>query len=355
MPSSRYSALKPFAYPGKLRALGAGRISTPVHVRLKPTNVCNHACAFCAYRSDALKLGEEMTERDRIPHTKMMEIIDDFIEIGVGAVTFSGGGEPLLYPYFAETVAALGEGGIRVAAITNGSRLMGKAADALAAHAAWIRVSIDGWDSRSYARYRQTRETEFGQVMANLTAFAARASSCTLGANIIVDKDNAAHLYDLASALKGCGVKNIKLAPVVVSNDGAENNAYHAPLRDTVHAQIARIGELGDSRFDIVDRYHTMEECFDKRYHSCPMTRLLTVIGADCTVYTCQDKAYTRSGALGSIETRRFAEFWFSEENRNALEALDPVVACRHHCVAEAKNRMLNEYLSLDPEHIAFV
>ena len=68
MPLSRYSALKPFAYPGKLRALRSGRLSAPVHIRLKPTNVCNHACSFCAYRSDALKLGEDMTEREGISH-----------------------------------------------------------------------------------------------------------------------------------------------------------------------------------------------------------------------------------------------------------------------------------------------
>ena len=208
-----------------------------------------------------------MTERDRIPCAKMMEIVEDIIEIGVDAVTFSGGGEPLLYPHFAETVAALGEGGVRVAALTNGSRLSGKVADALAAHATWIRVSIDGWDAKSYARYRQTRPTEFGQVMANLTAFAARGSSCMLGANIIVEKDNASHLYDLASALKGCGVKNVKLAPAIVSNDGAENNAYQAPLRGTVRAEADRIRELCGSRFEMIDHYHAMAETFDKNYH----------------------------------------------------------------------------------------
>ena len=34
MPQSRYSALKPFAYPGKLRALRSGRLAAPVHIRL---------------------------------------------------------------------------------------------------------------------------------------------------------------------------------------------------------------------------------------------------------------------------------------------------------------------------------
>ena len=85
------------------------------------------------------------------------------------------------------------------------------------------------------------------------------------------------------------------------------------------------------------------------------IARLLTVIGADAMVYTCQDKAYTNGGRLGSIRDRRFKEFWFSDENREALARLDPSRHCTHHCVAHAKNLMLTEFLSLDPEHARFV
>ncbi|MBM3511125.1 MAG: hypothetical protein FJX61_13475 [Alphaproteobacteria bacterium] len=72
-------------------------------------------------------------------------------------------------------------------------------------------------------------------------------------------------------------------------------------------------------------------------------------------VFTCQDKAYTAPGALGSRKGRRFREFWFSAENRNRLAMLNPARDCRHHCVAAAKNRALDDNLSLDLDHTAFV
>ena len=48
---SVYSDTKVFRYPKHLHAFAAGEVGAPVHIRIKPTNVCNHDCYFCAYRS----------------------------------------------------------------------------------------------------------------------------------------------------------------------------------------------------------------------------------------------------------------------------------------------------------------
>ena len=87
--------------------MAAGEVRAPVHIRIKPTNVCNHDCYFCAYRSQDMSLGEDMDKRDRIPREKMLEIADDLVAMGVEAVTFSGGGEPLIYPHLVETIERL--------------------------------------------------------------------------------------------------------------------------------------------------------------------------------------------------------------------------------------------------------
>ncbi len=81
----------------------------------------------------------------------------------------------------------------------------------------------------------------------------------------------------------------------------------------------------------------------------------LTVNGADEVVYTCQDKAFTQQGRLGSIKERSFRDFWFSEENRARVYALDPSQSCNHHCVTHGKNLAIHDVLSIDPEHGAFV
>ena len=285
----------------------------------------------------------------------MFEIVDDLIAMGVKAVSFSGGGEPLLYKPLPEVVRRLSAGGVRVATLTNGANLKGKMADAFAEHGTWVRVSTDAWDDASFSRSRGVRDGEFTQLLRNLREFSARASKCVLGVSFIVDERNCRHLREACALLKDAGVNHVKVSGVVVSNSGVENNAYHARIGDIVAEQIGSAASLVDERFSIINHYHDLEDRFDKSYSICPYLMFLTVIGADCKVYTCQDKAFTEAGTLGSIKDRRFRDFWFSEENRKRLFAVNPARDCGHHCVTHGKNQAIMDLLSLDPDHGVFV
>jgi MoaA/NifB/PqqE/SkfB family radical SAM enzyme len=354
--SKLYSNLKFLQYGDRIDAWREGYMVAPVHVRIKPINRCNHACWYCAYRADDLQLGEGMDLSDKIPEEKMGEIVDDLIAMKVKAVTFSGGGEPLLYRPLPDVIERLGSAGISVASLTNGSNLKGRMADAFARWGTWIRVSLDAWDNDSYAQARGVDKGQFTQLLRNITDFSARGSACVLGVSFIVGEANHGHVLDLCRQLKDAGVNHVKVSGAVVANDREANNLYHRRLASTVGEQIRLAQqELGDDRFAVIDHYHELDDLFAKSYRTCPFLQFLTVIGADCRVYTCQDKAYTQGGLLGSIRDRSFRDFWFSEENRQRVHGLDPSVSCRHHCVAHGKNQVLHEVLSIDPNHACFV
>lgn len=350
-----YSNQKFLRYADHIAAFQERRVVAPVHVRIKPFNHCNHDCWYCAYRVSNLQLGEDIDYKDKIPEAKMFEIVDDMIEMGVKAVTFSGGGEPLLYKPMPDVVRRLAAGGIRVATLTNGSNLKGKVADAFAEHGTWVRVSTDAWDDASFVKSRGVRDGDFTQLLKNMRDFTSRGSKCVLGVSFIVDKVNCEHLVEACALLKDAGVNHVKFSGVVVSNSGAENNAYHSEISKTVTDQIRRASSLADENFSVINHYHELEDRFDKVYTLCPYLMFLTVIGADCKVYTCQDKAFTEGGTLGSIKDRRFRDFWFSEENRARLFTLDPSKECTHHCVTHGKNEAIMELLAIDPEHGTFV
>lgn len=352
---SVYSPNKFVHFPEHVNSLRAGRVIAPVHVRVKPINHCNHACWYCAYRADGLSLGEDMDLRSRIPADKMREIVADFINMGVKAVTFSGGGEPLLYKTLPEHVRDLAQAGVRVAALTNGSNLKGKMADAFANWGTWVRVSLDAWDGPSYAKSRSIGSDAFATLIDNMRAFAARGSRCVLGVSFIVDRSNCSHISEVCRLLKDVGVSHVKLSAAVVSNEADANNEYHREIAGTVLTEIDAARILDSDDFHIVNHYHEMNGRFDKSYSSCPSLQFLTVIGADCGVYTCQDKAYSKSGLLGSVADRRFSDFWFSEELKERMHSLNPGQECLHHCMSHNKNLMMSEMLSLDNDHIPFV
>ena len=350
-----YSNMKFLGHDAQLKALAERRVVAPVHVRIKPINRCNHDCWYCAYRVDNLKLGEDMDLNDVIPADKMLEITDDLIDMGVKAVTFSGGGEPLIYKPLPGILERLAKNGIKVASLTNGFNLQGKMAEAFARHGTWIRVSVDAWDDASYSAARGVPDGSFTKLLDNMAEFAKLKSPCVMGVSFIISKDNHDHIYDACAQFKDTGASHVKLSAAVVANDVAANNFYHREFADAVHAEIERAQTLECQGFAIVNHYHQLEERFAKTYTSCPFLQFLTVIGADLGVYTCQDKAYAKDGLLGSIRDRSFKDFWFSEANRETLFAFDPSTSCNHHCVSHAKNLAIHEQLSLDPDHACFV
>jgi len=352
-----YSSMKIFHYQEKLKSLPPNEniIASPVHVRIKPTNICNHNCSYCAYRSDRLQLGKDMNQNHFIPKCKMIEIIDSCNQIGVKAITFSGGGEPFCYPYLLDASKKLTSHNIKFAALTNGSRLNGEIAEFFSENAVWLRVSIDGWDNKSYSAYRNVPNEEFTKVMNNMKSFVQLDGKCHLGVSIVINEMNSGNFFELIKKIKDIGINSVKISPCITSNDAVENNKYHMPIFQKVKDQIQKaIQQFQSSSFLIYDSYHEMDEKFEKNYEWCPYLQILPIIGADLNVYSCQDKAYnTDNGLIGSIKDTTFKTFWFSGKDK--FYSINPHKHCRHHCIANKKNQLIFEYLLIDMNHLSFV
>ncbi len=352
-----YSKYKIFNYPEKLKSLDPANkdILPPIHIRIKPTNVCSHSCWYCAYKAEDLQLGKDMVKKDFIPREKMLEIIADAIEMKVKAITFSGGGEPFQYPFLAETVKKLSESPIQFASLTNGSKLEGEAAEIFAYHGTWVRVSMDGWDDESYVFYRRTAKNEYTKILNNMKNFKKLGGKCDLAVSLNIDSKNAIHVYETIKKLKDVGIDSIKLSPTIVSNIGQESVDYHRPFFDQVKEQITLAkSNLASKDFEIYDSYHLLDAKFDKNYTWCPYLQILHVIGADLNIYPCQDKAYNlETGLLGSIKEQSYKNFWLT--NKEKFYQINPSKVCQHHCVANSKNEMVLDYLDIDQEHGMFV
>lgn len=355
---SRYSKYKMFFYKEKILSLPqAKEIVAPLHIRIKPTNVCNHDCWYCSYRLSNVQLGKDMVERDFIPEEKMMEIIQDCEDMGVKAITFSGGGEPLVYKYMPQTLRRLADSPISFATLTNGSRLQGEVAELFAKYGTWVRVSMDGYDNESYQRFRSTGKEEFDKILSNMKKFKQLEGSCDLGVSYVVGKDNCHKVYEIANILADIGVDSLKIAPAIVDNDGEISNQYHQPFYELVREQIEKIKSDFGKKMEIYDSYHYQLGSFEKKYNWCPYAQILTIIGADLNVYPCHDKAYNLdNGLLGSIKDTSFKEWWLSNAKR-MIAKINPSCDCNHHCTANEHNRILLDYLdALDEErHLPFI
>jgi len=105
----------------------------PVHIQINPTNKCPLNCSFCscANRNKNIELDYDFL--------KCLTI--DFMLMGTKAVTITGGGDPLAYPYISHYIKFLNDNEIKIGFVTNG--VLFKEIDAeFFKYITWCRVSL---------------------------------------------------------------------------------------------------------------------------------------------------------------------------------------------------------------------
>ena len=359
-----YSAVKVFYHKDALDALGRHKHIAPLYIRLKPTNVCNHHCAYCTYGSgdthQKTENRDSIEHRDMIPWGKLQEIIADMGAMGVKAITFSGGGEPLTYPHIREAVQQVKSYGIDLSLITNGQLLKDSIAEEFYA-AKWVRISFDAPLASVYSSLRRIPESSFHKVCENIRSFAQnKDKDCVLGVNFVISKANCDYVYEAAVLLKDLGVDNVKFAAVV------ENEPrYHFDIKDKVIEQLHRAqkeltvsADGMEKGFRIVNKYENdwMDKNFTTQpFETCYTCRLVTVIAADQRVYLCHTRAYDSQAVVGDLRDQSLREMWFSDTTKKRLEALRPQHDCRNFCVYEERNQLIQSYFDTDMRHVNFI
>jgi len=347
MKTNKYSDLKIVHFPEKIRSFQEGRITAPIYVRFKPINKCNHGCVFCTYSDGTLRpkdrkdqhiqsgMHKDMDESSTVETAKALEILDDLKEMGTRAITFSGGGEPLLHKNITSLMQRAIDNGIDLSIITNGQLLNGERAEVLS-FAKWVRVSIDYTDAEGMNASRNVPLASFEAVMQSLRNFAKIKKSCDLGVNYIVTRYNYKNLVPFARKLKDAGVENIRFSPVYVQGF----KEYHQPIAEEVEMQLRECQSFCDENFTINSTYdlNSPTKGNERPFKKCFYAQTVPVIGADLGVYACKDHAYSRAGKIGSLHDKSFKEMWFSAETKKWFDNFNPSVSCVNmECAAHMK------------------
>lgn len=348
-----YSDLKIFWHVEHIKGMLRGERVSPIYLRIKPTNVCNQRCYFCAYADNKL-FGDRSVQRESIPVEILENTLREFKDMGGKAVTYSGGGEPLCYHSIEHILKLTYDLGLDCSMITNGQALKGNVVEYLK-HAKWIRVSFDASSADVYHDIRQVNT--FRQVVQNIEKFAkVKDKTCVLGVNCVISETNADQIYDICKLVKTIGCDNIKLSPVLVKED---EEGYHNRIKDGVIVQINRAkNELEDECFRIVDKYsndYALSDSYIKPYHRCYIQEYFAVVAADSKVYRCHQRAYAEAGLIGDLTKYTFKEIWESQKTIDKIRNFDPCKECNFRCAFDERNTLLNDFFKMDINHVNFV
>jgi len=138
--------------------------TAPVLVEVDPSNACNHACNFCLssyIHFDKFK-GTETFSRALMDRDVLMNLCKDFVDMGVRAVNWTGGGEPTLNKHLKEAIEYCGHHGIKMGMFTNGT-LFDKwdMFDTLVENMTWVRISVDAGTKQTYNGIRKARDRDW--------------------------------------------------------------------------------------------------------------------------------------------------------------------------------------------------
>jgi MoaA/NifB/PqqE/SkfB family radical SAM enzyme len=346
--ANKYSKAKIAWFPEKLQSFVSGELTSPIYVRVKPLNRCNHKCFWCVYHEPEMSnMHKGMDKFDIIPIEKMLDILDDFKDMGVGAVTYSGGGEPLMHPDIVDILKRTKKNNIALSTITNAHFLKGEVAELLS-DSSWVRVSIDYFDEESFIIGRRIKGKNYHKVIENIKHFAKiKSEDCDFCVNFIITKENYKGIRKASELLISLGIENIRFSPMWIENF----NEYHKDIKDEIIQELASIKEdLQTDRFRIFSSYTDdvfRDDINVRPYARCFVKEFNPVVGADLNIYACHNQAYSSDSVIASMKDQSFKEAWFSEEAKKFHTEFDCQSVCVGQCAADEKNIFLNELVQV--------
>lgn len=346
---NEFSALKAAWHIDRIADLRAGKDIVPTHVQIILSDLCNQNCGFCAYRMDGGLSTEQFAGEDgnknpnrRIPTAKAIEILEDCAALGVGAIEFTGGGEPTVHPQCFEIIAHAQKLGMKTGLVTNGIKLKQCAA---VEGLQWLRISLDAGTPENYERIRESKA--WPQAMKALK-YAGSLKGPYVGVGFVVTRENYKELAQACQIVKDAGIPYVRVS-AMFSEGGA---LYYAGVEKEIDEQRKAAKALEDTTFKVVDffgdRIRDLKQAAPD-YSFCGEQQFVLYIGGDQKIYRCCSTSYSKHGEIGDLKEQSFAA-WIKAYRRYDFDAR----TCRI-CQFNDKNRVVNFMLDKAPPHVHFV
>lgn len=296
----RYSNIKALRHPERIASIRAREVTPPTHVQLVLSDLCNQSCHFCSYRDPGYQSSQlfhvegNYNPNRKIPFEKVVEMLDDFAEMGVKGIQLTGGGEPTVHPQFGQVLDEIRKRRIPYGLITNGVLLH----KFDVSDAAWLRISIDAAKAETYSKIRSVPRDHFDRALSQVEKYKA-------GTGFVVTHENWDEVADAVRLYKSLGARNVRIAPQFTEQNALPFFSLALPfIREAVAEAIPG--------FDVFSRFEDKHE----EVNSIPTDQLCgyqyftTFIGADQNMYRCCVYAYNERGLIGSVKERRFKDAW---------------------------------------------
>lgn len=292
----------------------------------------------------------------------MIRLLYSLKKMGVKAINWTGGGEPLVNPNLPRTIEAAHDLGFDQGIFTNGLLLKEDVGKALIGNMTWIRISLDGHDEESYAKSHGTSRKSWGVVIENIRKLASiTPRRCTIGIGFIITEHNYQGIWSVARLAKLLGVDYIQFKPVVFRPGHKQMSKEF--ITSNINPLLEEVKRLEDTNFNVMISQYRFNDVMDaplhgRHYKQCLSHHFQGAIGADSKVYLCDHHKGEKEYELGDLSVNSLEEIWSSDKRKSVIAWLDStdLSQCQSCCRNHELNKLLwsikNPDPSMHPNHI---
>ncbi|MBU0656036.1 MAG: radical SAM protein [Gammaproteobacteria bacterium] len=305
----------------------------PVVVDLDITTFCDLKCPECISRP--------VLNTTSFDEKKLFSLVDDIIKMGVKAVVLIGGGEPLLHKKASDVISILGDAGVKIGLVTNGT-LLHKHMNAVSKYVSWTRVSVDAGKEETYNLFRPTKKTTSGfySVINNMKALALTKTG-DLGYSFLLmsrknGESNYSEVEDAVILAKKIGCDYFELKGMFDENHNIIKCADSSLMG--VDDMLVNLEKYQDDNFKVFSSF-SCNEMFcrkpaqEKNYFICPTAELRCTITPH-GVYPCAYHRNDESMKIGDVRENSFKYIW-----NNKKKKVNPSKDCLFECARHQLNK----------------
>ena len=308
-------------YPGTLATMQHGESVYPLHVEFDLSNRCNLRCKWCDFAY--------MQDRSVMPAEIAVHIMEQLREVGVLALTLSGGGEPTCCPDFVPIVrVAKKQMGFRLGLYTNG--IQGGRIQEVMDHLDWVYVSLDELSPNAY---RESKGIQAHETVTQNIQRLAEHDGTVLGVGFLLHEDNYADAPKMQILARQLGADYAQLRPVV----GLDKYGWVPEALRVLDA----LDGASVNRQRFVDLYDNWRGEYERGYTICRGSELVPCVGADGMLWVCPNMRGKRK--LGDLSKETFADVWVRRETQ--MVGADCRIACRNHYLNQTLDYVCEEQI----------
>jgi radical SAM protein with 4Fe4S-binding SPASM domain len=293
-----------------------GTMPRPRFAVLYISNFCVQNCQYCEYAQE--------NKGGFLPTKNILNVIDQLVALGVTAIEFSGGGEPLVHPEIIKILNYCKKKNIVVGLITNLAIKNDKLLKTIVDTSSYVRVTIDSFNPKIYNQIRQPKAKAFSlsQVKTNLKKLVGlkkkTGSTISIGTKMVISKLNYNEAEEFVKEAIKLGVNNVQFKKVYLCGDLEIGKSDEFSIK-RISKKLGKLKEKYKRKIDIFFGFYNLKlktKCLLHINH-------IFIDGFGDIYLCCHYLDQKNSLKIGNIYEKPIEKIWFSKRHFNVANNIN--------------------------------